>query len=554
MRTSSRRRGSIGRVYSSTVPGTTGPRVPGTCFRTVEFLYVCQPAFKHQPKKKPAKFHPIATTMSSVYATEPASSGRVLFETTHGPLEIQLWCRECPTVTKLFLQLCMDGFYDNMIFHRIVSDFLIQTGASRQGNKPAAFTKDYQNKIQAPQTLERRKYETHSRLRFNHRGQLAMALGVNDDDDEQLQPQFFITLDEAPYLDGKHVLFGTCSGPTIFNALRIGKMAVDDNHQPIDLEHAPRITACKIIENPMHISLVSSAAVPWRVEEDNKVQKKKKKRKGKKDLNVLSFGDEMEAEEDLSGIKSSHDVVSSKILSKSVDEKVKEAVANAGTPYRAPREEEKRKESEVAVEPTPDELKKAENKPVSPPPSVPIVDTKLEENPPQKQDATNKQPKVSLVEARLARFKGNTSKNKRNREEDTMAKLVAFQSKVKKQTANRKSQGQASAEQDNSLAARMARKAEATKSNEPEDNGETYNGQVLEDDENDEKSDWMGTRFKCRRHIDHSSRLGDDEKGGDGRDMNDYEVIDEKGKRSDRGEKRHQHKHHRPDGRRPQRK
>jgi peptidyl-prolyl cis-trans isomerase SDCCAG10 len=61
--------------------------------------------------------------MSSVYATEPASSGKVLFETTHGPLEIQLWCRECPTITKLFLQLCMDGFYDGMIFHRIVPDF-----------------------------------------------------------------------------------------------------------------------------------------------------------------------------------------------------------------------------------------------------------------------------------------------------------------------------------------------------------------------------------------------------------------------------------------------
>eukprot|EP00536_Pseudo-nitzschia_multiseries_P006269 jgi/Psemu1/117020/gw1.130.39.1 len=170
--------------------------------------------------------------MSQVYATEPQTSGSVVFETTAGPLSIHLWCRECPHTVRYFLQLCVDGFYDNLVFHRIVPNFLIQTGdaAFRQSKD------EYREQHRAAQALDRRRYELNSRIRFNHRGQIAMALETtddnnnNDDDDDddpsiaaRLQPQFFITLDEASHLDGKHVCFGGITGPTIFNALRIGR-------------------------------------------------------------------------------------------------------------------------------------------------------------------------------------------------------------------------------------------------------------------------------------------------------------------------------------------
>jgi peptidyl-prolyl cis-trans isomerase SDCCAG10 len=449
----------------------------------------------------------------------------------------------------------MDGFYDGMIFHRIVPDFLIQAGALRQGKKPAGFDSDYQRKVHASQVLERRKYETHSRLRFNHRGQLAMALGVNDADDDELLPQFFITLDEAPYLDGKHVLFGTCSGPTIFNALRIGKIAVDDDNQPNDMDHAPRITACRVVENPIHLSLAPLASVPWRIEEEKPAEKKIKKRKGKKDLKLLSFGDEMEIDE-VSGIKSSHDVVSSTTLSKSVDKKVKELATNGDAAFRFARKVDTRFQSEVTTSTSQNE---ADESVVQQPPSLapaPVVDTVFQErlSISQRQNESKEHHKTSVVEARLARFKGKVSKGKRQREEATMEKLIAFQSKVKKQAADKKGQANTREEIDNSLAARMARKVETTSSKEPEESIEAYHGQILEDDDNEENNDWMGTRFKCRHHIDHASRLGDDEKGGDGRDMHDYEVIDEKISVSNKGGERHHHRDRRRDGHRRLRK
>ena len=91
-----------------------------------------------------------------------------------------------------------------------------------------------------------------------------------------------------------------------------------------------------------------------------------------------------------------------------------------------------------------------------------------------------------------------------------------------------------------------------------------YHGQVLDNDDNNDDNDstendttnWLKTKFKCKRHIDHDSRVsalerGDnhdnvDEEGGDGRHMDDYLVVDEKKKRSHNGDfhSKKQHRHH----------
>ena len=513
--------------------------------------------------------------MSQVYSTEPQTSGRVILETTHGPLEIQLWSRECPATTRFFLQLCLDGFYDKMVFHRVVPNFLIQTGALRHGINNASADENskgpvdiYRKRVNANQAWDRRTYELNSRIRFNHRGQVAMALDINDDyhDLPLMQPQFFITLDEAAHLDGKHVVFGTVSGPTVFNALRIGRTDVDEEtNQPAIMEEAPRIERVKILENSIHTDIVPSEVIPWRTNNSSEKDKpkKKKKRKGVKNLNVLSFGGEFEDEGmNGGGIKSSHDVIQSKILSKEIDKGLEKTLG--GGEEKSTRRKEKfdktKKPQEVK---SLEKLKenKGSNMPSQSADRIPQLESRdYEVKIPTKEQIVDamdtpdmsmvtkkekpKKSKMSFLEARRAKYTIKGSKDKRKRQEDTMAKLMVFQKKVKKKI----SVGDADADDgDDGLASRMSRQSRAEerreKGKEAGNSGVSYHGQVLENDE-DVKGDWMNTQFKCRKHMDHDSKLG-----GDGRSaLDDYRVIDENNQGSavrHRDESRHRKRHRR---------
>ena len=398
--------------------------------------------------------------------------------------------------------------------------------------------------------LERRKLETHARIRFNHRGQVAMALPL-DETAPELEPQFFITLDEAPYLDKKHVVFGTvAASPTVFNALRIGNVEVNGEGQPVDWEHAPRILSTKVIQDTT--TLVANPDVPWIVKNETTAKKKKKKRKGKRDTNVLSFGhDEEDIIDGVGGMQSSHDIsgINDK-KNKSVPNKDDKKVVD--TPSQQPEEEP----LVTRVEAT---EKEQQTTAPSPPPTPSVSNDKYSTAGPtqmsldslQETIATAKEKphdpqtkKTSAVEAMRLRYKTKT-KNKREREDDTMAKLLAFQNKVRvkqpKPSHNKK-------QDDNSLAARMAKRAQA--SNDPKEqlgsDGPTYHGQVLDLSDDDEpgkkEENWLETRFHCRQHM--------DQKAGDGRDMDDYLVDDERKKKHRGGPKHGKHggqrkRHHR---------
>lgn len=136
-----------------------------------------------------------------------------------------------------------------------------------------------------------------------------------------------------------------------------------------------------------------------------------------------------------------------------------------------------------------------------------------------------KPPKISMVEARRAKYAKASAKDKRQREEDTMSKFLAFQSKV---TSKRVKQDESNNHQgDDGLAARMARRKgrddEGQDDMATDQEAVTYHGQILDHD-NDLNGDWMATRFKCKKHQDLDAKLG-----GDGRDaVEDYEVVDEK--------------------------
>ncbi|VDP19466.1 unnamed protein product [Soboliphyme baturini] len=131
--------------------------------------------------------------MSSIYITEPPTSGKVLLKTTVGDIEIELWSKECPKAARNFIQLCLEGYYDNTIFHRVVPGFIVQ------GGDPSGTGLGGSSIYGEPF-----KDEFHSRLKFIRRGLVAMANGGPNDNGSQ----FFFTLEKAPELQDKHTVFG----------------------------------------------------------------------------------------------------------------------------------------------------------------------------------------------------------------------------------------------------------------------------------------------------------------------------------------------------------
>eukprot|EP00884_Botryococcus_braunii_P005915 jgi/Botrbrau1/15324/Bobra.0319s0010.1 len=96
--------------------------------------------------------------MSTVYNLEPPTTGKVILKTTAGDLDVELWPKEAPKAVRNFVQLCMEGYYDGCLFHRIIKGMMIQTG------DPTGTGRGGESIYGHPF-----KDEFHSRLRFNHR-------------------------------------------------------------------------------------------------------------------------------------------------------------------------------------------------------------------------------------------------------------------------------------------------------------------------------------------------------------------------------------------------
>jgi cyclophilin family peptidyl-prolyl cis-trans isomerase len=114
--------------------------------------------------------------------------------TDKGDIQVQLYADKTPVTVNNFVFLARQGFYDNTIFHRVISDFMVQggdpTGTGRGG--PGYRFKD----------------EFDPKLRHDKPGVLSMANagpGTNGS-------QFFITHVATPWLDQKHSVFGQVTG------------------------------------------------------------------------------------------------------------------------------------------------------------------------------------------------------------------------------------------------------------------------------------------------------------------------------------------------------
>lgn len=117
----------------------------------------------------------------------------VELKTNRGDIRIQLFPEVAPKTVENFTGLVKKGYYDGIIFHRVIKDFMIQggdpTGSGRGGQ--SIWGKPFED-------------ECDPQLRFSKKGILAMAnAGPNTNGS-----QFFITTAKTPWLDGNHTIFG----------------------------------------------------------------------------------------------------------------------------------------------------------------------------------------------------------------------------------------------------------------------------------------------------------------------------------------------------------
>lgn len=215
-------------------------------------------------------------------------------KTTVGDIDLELWAKETPKACRNFIQLCMEGYYDNTIFHRIIKGFIAQ------GGDPTGTGEGGESIYEQPF-----KDEFHTRLRFCRRGLLAMANAGKDDNGSQ----FFFTLGATPELQNKHTIFGKVTGETVYNMLKLEEALVDENDRPL---YPPKILKTEILNNPFPD--IEPRVTAKRSEEARDSWKSKKT--GVKNFNLLSFGAEAEEDEEESVIlnkqysgkgKSAHD-------------------------------------------------------------------------------------------------------------------------------------------------------------------------------------------------------------------------------------------------------
>jgi cyclophilin family peptidyl-prolyl cis-trans isomerase len=122
-------------------------------------------------------------------------------QTNHGPIALELYDADAPKTVENFRKLAEDGFYDGVIFHRVIPDFMIQGGdptGTGTGGPGYTFEDEFNDHPVA-------------------RGALAMANAGPNTNGSQF---FIVTADACPWLDGKHTVFGgVTSGMDVVDAI-----------------------------------------------------------------------------------------------------------------------------------------------------------------------------------------------------------------------------------------------------------------------------------------------------------------------------------------------
>ena len=153
------------------------------------------------------------------YELVSASTSAATLHTNHGAIELELYDEDAPKTVENFLKLARDGFYDGVIFHRVIQDFMIQGGdptGTGTGGPGYTFEDEFnQHKVE--------------------RGALAMANAGPNTNGSQF---FIVTTEAAPWLDGKHTVFGrvTEGMEAVDSIERTDTDAQDKPREPVVIE------------------------------------------------------------------------------------------------------------------------------------------------------------------------------------------------------------------------------------------------------------------------------------------------------------------------------
>jgi peptidyl-prolyl cis-trans isomerase B (cyclophilin B) len=135
---------------------------------------------------------------------------KAVMHTNHGAIEIELFDDAAPKTVENFRGLANDGFYNGVIFHRVIKDFMVQGGdPTGTGSGGPGYT--FEDEINDNKVV---------------RGALAMANAGPNTNGSQF---FIVTTDAAPWLDGKHTVFGrVTAGMEVVDAIEASETDARD--------------------------------------------------------------------------------------------------------------------------------------------------------------------------------------------------------------------------------------------------------------------------------------------------------------------------------------
>jgi peptidyl-prolyl cis-trans isomerase B (cyclophilin B) len=139
---------------------------------------------------------------------------KATLQTNAGPITVEFFDDDAPKTVENFRKLAGEGFYDGLIFHRVIPDFMIQGGCP-QGTGTGGPGYQFEDEFNDHKVV---------------RGALAMANAGPNTNGSQF---FIVTTDAAPWLDGKHTVFGqVTSGMEVVD--QIEGAATDARDKPVD--------------------------------------------------------------------------------------------------------------------------------------------------------------------------------------------------------------------------------------------------------------------------------------------------------------------------------